>query len=329
MNAVMGRVSANRTSAFRRFARHAYTNPCPSSGRNEGASMEFTGERVVLDYDGISDAVLARAAARGASEAELRSAMQRLIANHLARYYFAEGLVAGRDGPLAILDAACGSGYGSYILMGRDPAVTRSVVGVDIDAATIAYAAAQFTCPGLEYRQADCRDLPWSAATFDLIVSFETLEHLDRADGARFVERLAALLRPGGIVVLSTPVPVTDHSVRPNNPFHSHEYTNIELEALLAPHFAHRVLYEQGFTAGCAILPVTSAGTDQTPASPRDRLNRQTPMTPAPLFFAPDPDVPPPPGSRFHLAICSASPLPATITPVVFSFRAVHTARRP
>ena len=89
---------------------------------------------------------------------------------HYHRYAFAGGLVRGRK----VLDAACGEGYGSAMLA-RSAA---SVTGVDISEASIEHARRRYRAPHLEFRSADCLNLPFDDDSFDSIVSFETLEHL-------------------------------------------------------------------------------------------------------------------------------------------------------
>lgn len=279
--------------------------------------MEFSGERVVLDYAGISAELRARVTERGASEAGLRAEVERVIARHLARYHFAAALLAARSGRLTILDVACGSGYGAYLLAGRGAASERRVVGVDLDAEAIGYATANFTGPGLqvEFCQGDCRALPWTAPTFDAIVSFETLEHLEQHDGARFVARLAALLRPGGFVVLSTPAP----HPRRANPFHLHEYEQAELAALLGAHFAHCRLFEQGVVVGSAILPLDASPREER-AGARSRLDREAPLSPPPLVVAPAGGVAPFPAMRNFVAVCAHDVLPDQIATAIYCF---------
>lgn len=281
--------------------------------------MKFSGERVVLDYDEVSIETRLHLAASGVSEADYRFILERTISQHLARYYFTERLLAGRDGPLTVLDAACGTGYGSFILAGRGAIPGRSVVGVDIDAEAIDYAASEFARPdlALTFQHADCRDLPWNDPTFDVIASFETLEHLSRDDGAGFVARLSQLLRPGGFLVISTPSPRPDL----DNPYHLHEYDLAEFDALLALHFAHRGLFDQGFVTGTAILPRHDAVRHEpVPWRAEARVEQRAPLTPHPTFSPPIAGVAPAPAVRYHVAICGHEPLPAEIPAAMFCY---------
>ena len=87
---------------------------------------------------------------------------------HWHRYHFAAPIVAGRE----VLDIACGAGYGSALLARGAARVT----GADISQAAIDHARDRYaSVPGLEFRQADCAALPFPDATFDAVVSFETV----------------------------------------------------------------------------------------------------------------------------------------------------------
>ena len=74
-------------------------------------------------------------------------------------------------------------------------AVAGAVVGLDIDDPTICHAAAKYRRPGLSFQQGDCQNLPFPNASFDLVVSFETLEHLE-AGRPRAAGRFLLVNRP-------------------------------------------------------------------------------------------------------------------------------------
>jgi SAM-dependent methyltransferase len=148
---------------------------------------------------------------------------------HASRYLFAVPMVKGRR----VLDIACGTGYGLDILA----AEARAVVGVDAD-----WAAARAALRGAGAARAvvlgDGGRLPFPAATFDAVTSFETLEHLEQRDG--FLAELGRVLRPGGVCILSTPNANYTQPIdgRPRNPFHVHEYTPDELHDALRRRFS-------------------------------------------------------------------------------------------
>lgn len=157
-----------------------------------------------------------------------------IVALHLARYRFASPHCVDKD----VLDAACGAGYGTAYLAER----ARRVVGVDVSDEALAYARERYGAPNVEFVRQDLHELEFPPESFDAIVSFETIEHLDRPEA--FVERAAAALRHGGVFVASTPrVQTTTRS--PSNPHHRVELAPADLETLLREHFANVQLYGQ------------------------------------------------------------------------------------
>ncbi len=184
---------------------------------------------------------------------------------HWHRYLFAAPLVAGRE----VLDVACGEGYGSALLA-RSAA---RVVGADIAPAAIGHARARYAAQAnLEFREADCAALPFADASFDVVVSFETIEHVVAQDA--FLDEARRVLRDGGLFVLSCPNKLEYADKRGFvNTFHLRELYRDELSALLAPRFAHALWYGQrpGFfsvvwpeagLAGAEIFEVSEASTD-------------------------------------------------------------------
>lgn len=114
---------------------------------------------------------------------------------HLSRYRFAAQRCAGQD----VLDAACGTGYGSRLLAGQ----AASVVGVDISADAVEYARAVYASPNTRYVQAPVECTPLANAAFSTIVSFETLEHT--LAPVATLREFARLLRADGQLIVSTP----------------------------------------------------------------------------------------------------------------------------
>jgi SAM-dependent methyltransferase len=150
---------------------------------------------------------------------------------HWHRYAFARRFAAGRR----VLDAACGEGYGASLLA----AVAAGVVGVDIDAATIAHASARYgDGTRIRFVEGSCATLPLPDASFDVIVSFETIEHLAAADQPAMLAEFARVLAPGGIVVISSPNKRVYSDGRGHvNEFHLHELYREDFASLLAPAF--------------------------------------------------------------------------------------------
>jgi len=116
---------------------------------------------------------------------------------HLSRYRFAAERLSG----LAVIDLACGTGYGSQILV--EQGHVSSVVGVDRDPAAVSYAAPAHTIRGARFIASDGCRTGLAEGSSEAVVSFETIEHL--SDDKAFVEEIHRILRPGGIIICSTP----------------------------------------------------------------------------------------------------------------------------
>ena len=147
---------------------------------------------------------------------------------HYHRYLLARDFCRGKD----VLDVASGEGYGTAFLA----QVARSAIGIEIDPASVEAARREFPNPILRFEHGDARALPLETATIDVAVSFETLEHLAEQD--QFLAELRRVLRPDGLLILSTP----DRDVysplnQPPNPYHVLELTRPEFETLVRNHF--------------------------------------------------------------------------------------------
>lgn len=187
--------------------------------------MTFTGERMTADCDG------------------------QIAFEHFHRYSLARDLVIGRD----VLDVASGEGYGSALMA----SVARSVVGVEIDAASVDHARLAYPRANLHYLQGDATRMPLRDACVDVVVSFETLEHLRDHEG--FLREVRRVLRPGGLFLVSTP----DRDVysapgQPKNPYHVRELTQLEFAALLGAHFGHHRILAQRALIGSVFAPLAA-----------------------------------------------------------------------
>jgi SAM-dependent methyltransferase len=130
---------------------------------------------------------------------------------------------AGRE----VLEAGCGEGYGADLIAG----VARRVVAVDYDAAAVAHVRGRY--PRVEVMQANLAELPLPDASVDVVVNFQVIEHL--WDQPQFVAESARVLRPSGLLMVSTPNRITFSPGRdtPINPFHTRELNADELTELL------------------------------------------------------------------------------------------------
>jgi SAM-dependent methyltransferase len=104
------------------------------------------------------------------------------------------------------------------------------VIGVDLDAECVAIARRTFCHPALRFVRASGIALPYPSGAFDLVTSFETLEHIEAAEC--FVRELRRVTNRDGQLILSTPNLLCT-SRYPRNPFHVREFTPGELAELL------------------------------------------------------------------------------------------------
>jgi len=118
--------------------------------------------------------------------------------SHYQRYLFAKryvrpGMVCG--------DFACGSGYGSALLAQTAARVTA----VDIKPHVIDAVASRYAnLHNVEFICHDLRSIVFDKI-YDLIVSFETVEHVEEPDVAGLFRNFARALKNGGILIFSTP----------------------------------------------------------------------------------------------------------------------------
>lgn len=119
------------------------------------------------------------------------------IASHLARVH---GRDAAALGGLTVLDVGCGAGLASEGLARLGAQVT----GLDAAPAALEAARVHAAEGGLDidYRQGMPEDLAAEGARFDAVVALEVIEHV--TDRPAFLAALAELVRPGGMVFLST-----------------------------------------------------------------------------------------------------------------------------
>ncbi len=178
-----------------------------------------------------------------------------LLNEHLSRYRFARRFLS-EGGTPRVLDAGCGTGYGS-VEFGPDAAV----FGLDFSAEALVHAAANFGRPGIHLVQGSCEDLPFADATFDLIAAFEVIEHLERWQD--LLLQASRVLKPGGILVVSTPNKAYYTESRGTagpNPFHIHEFEFAEFSEALCSVFPHVRMWTQNHAEAILFAPADPTG---------------------------------------------------------------------
>ena len=172
------------------------------------------------DTSPVADAVLMLTGERTIPDLDIENYWFR---RHQVVYQRLAARCAGRE----VLEAGCGEGYGADLIAG----VARRVVAVDYDEAAVAHVRSRY--PSVDVMQANLAKLPLPDASVDVVVNFQVIEHL--WDQAQFVAECARVLRPEGLLMVSTPNRITFSPGRdtPINPFHTRELNADELTALL------------------------------------------------------------------------------------------------
>lgn len=135
---------------------------------------------------------------------------------------YEEVIEAWRDEDIAIvLDAGCGSGYGTALL--RNAGWIAS--GVDVSPTAVAFASQTY---GPHFRTACLTGLPQADGSACAVVAVESIEHVE--DDARAMAEFRRVMRPGGLLYLTTPEARPDRNV---SPYHVREYTEAELRDLV------------------------------------------------------------------------------------------------
>ncbi len=149
---------------------------------------------------------------------------------HLKAYDEANKYTAGRD----VLDVGCNTGYGTVRLAGA----ARSVTGVDVSPGAIEAAQARAGGEGVEFRIIDGLGLPFPDHSFDLVTSFQVVEHV--ADPGPYLREIQRVLRPGGLALFTTPNAAIclDEGMPPWNRFHAREYRAADLRDALGEVFS-------------------------------------------------------------------------------------------
>lgn len=141
-----------------------------------------------------------------------------------ARYAFGQPYIVGLD----VLDVPCGTGWGTSLLHDY-----RSLTGIDIDLQAIAFARERYT--PITFLPGSMTDLPAEAASTDVVICLEGLEHIYRSAAQLFLAEAHRVLREDGRLIVT--VPLRDNNRHSGNPYHHYEYLLDEIRGLLDVYF--------------------------------------------------------------------------------------------
>lgn len=155
---------------------------------------------------------------------------------HLQRYDFSARFIKDKT----VLDLGCGSGYGSRRLLDHK---SKSVVAVDIDPKIINFAKKNYPHKKLSFKVANATKLPFNDNKFDVVVSFEVIEHLK--DYNTYIKEILRVLKPKGQFIFSTPNKLKHRAN--TSAYHFKEFTPLELNKLFSKYKCHLKLFGQFF----------------------------------------------------------------------------------
>ena len=161
-----------------------------------------------------------------------------IVKEHEDRYNSIIKIITNR----IVLDAACGSGYGSYEISKH----AKSVIGIDISDESINYAIKNYKSENLNFEVASVTNLPFLDNSFDVVVSFETIEHISEEAQILFLKQIKNVLKDDGYFVISTPDKL-NYSDKSNykNEFHIKEFYEDEFYKFLLSFFKNVKFYYQ------------------------------------------------------------------------------------
>ena len=173
---------------------------------------------------------------------------------HWHRYHAIAPLVSGKR----VLDIASGEGYGSAHLA----TFAKVVTGVDISTTAIEHASTAYSATtNVSFVAGSCTLIPLGDASIDVVVSFETLEHI--TEHVKFMREIKRVLMPDGLLIISTPNKAEYSDAREyKNEYHVKELYLNEFEALLAPYFAHKKMLGQRNGFHSLIQPLDGLATN-------------------------------------------------------------------
>ncbi|MCX6171910.1 MAG: class I SAM-dependent methyltransferase [Flavobacterium sp.] len=155
--------------------------------------------------------------------------------HHIDRYLIATKYVENK----LVLDIACGSGYGTYIIASKGKA--NKVIGVDLNEDAIQYGNYKYKNDSVERLVGDATNFKYKNK-FDVVVSFETIEHIKNYN--LFIENLYNNLNYGGLLIISTPINKIT-TTKLINPYHEIEWSFFDFHDLFLDKFKIKDIYIQ------------------------------------------------------------------------------------
>jgi 2-polyprenyl-3-methyl-5-hydroxy-6-metoxy-1,4-benzoquinol methylase len=146
----------------------------------------------------------------------------------LGRYLFAVPHIKNKK----VLDTGCGLGWGSYLISDYP----ESLVSIDIDAKSLQFARKTWKDSRLNFKTKSVLEMSDYANSFDVVLSYEVIEHLRYDDGKTYIEQVSATLHDNGTLIMSSAFPLENEvaeKLEEQNIYHLHIYTKDEISSML------------------------------------------------------------------------------------------------
>lgn len=162
----------------------------------------------------------------------------KFLAQHLMPYEFLRKEAKGKS----VLEIGCGDGYGSAYLA----EAAGKVTGIDYEEAVIYRARNKYKGVNLGFARMDAANLQFTDKFFDIVCSFQVIEHIPEDRLARYLSEVRRVLKDDGKFYLSTLN--VEHAVKSpltykKHPAHCKEFKLEELRDLLSNLFANVEVY--------------------------------------------------------------------------------------
>lgn len=156
----------------------------------------------------------------------------KFLAEHLKPYEFISGKCRGKK----ILEVGCGDGYGSAYLA----KTALEVIGIDYEKEVILRAQKKYSAKNLSFLYGDAAGLEFNDNTFDIVCSFQVIEHIPEDKLLRYLSEIKRVLKNEGTFYLSTlnlEYAMKSPPTYQKNPAHCKEFRFDELKGLLSKIF--------------------------------------------------------------------------------------------
>lgn len=160
--------------------------------------------------------------------------------DHKNRYHFASKHMKKQDA--IVVDAACGVGYGSFIISANNN--VKKIHSLDISDDAINHAKKYFNNKKIYYSLQNLETDEIILESSDYFISFETIEHLQNPKN--FIRKVFNNLKTNGVFIGSTPNEDIMPFVQQNFLFHTRHFREHELDKILKEiGFKEVIFYQQ------------------------------------------------------------------------------------